>query len=176
MIDKAGESNAVKKAAVKDYGWDAGDVQVSAVNKLDRDHCSFFRATNTAQKDRAPAEYVVLPNGEVAGSKKAAAVLKACGRGAPAEWWAQVVTRLSGEVRGVVVDPQHAPSALRKIRAAGGEWSPPELRSTTSSTTVSFYTIQYEEGVPYAVSAALSNKGALTVESRKLVAPAPGSK
>lgn len=172
MIDKTGESHAVKNAAAKDFGWDPGDVQVATVGKLDRNNCTFFRATNTAQKDRAPAEYAVLPNGEVVGAKNAAAVLNACGRGAPAEWWAQVVTRLSGEVRGVVVDPKNAPSALRKIRAAGNEWSPPALRSTGTSTTVSFYTIHYEEGAPYEVNAALSASGALTVETRKLVAGA----
>ncbi|MCK6550550.1 hypothetical protein L6R52_32230, partial [Myxococcota bacterium] len=104
-------------------------------------------------------------------SAGAATVLRTCGRGAPAEWWAQVVTRLSGRVRGVVVDPVNAPSAIRKLRAAGREWAPPALKVGPGSTTLTFFTIEYERGVPYEVVAKLPSRGELTVELRELTPP-----
>jgi hypothetical protein len=162
-------NNSIKNAAAKDHGWNAGDVQVGTVERLNRNGCSFFRATNSAQMGRQPAEYAVLPDGKVVGSAGAARVLKECGKDAPAEWWAQVITRFSGKVSGIVVDPKNAPSALRKIREAGGEYSPPKLVTERGSTSVTFYTIQYEEGLPYEVKAALTSTGTLAVDSKKLL-------
>lgn len=165
MIDRA-TKNLVLRTAVKEHGWKPGDVRIGAVEKLERNGCSFYRATNTAQVGRPPSEYALLPNGEIVGANGAEKVLRACGKDAPAEWWAQVVTRLSGKVRGLVVAPRSAPTAVRKMRAAGKEWTPPKMVAAAGTTSLVFYTMHYEEGVPYEVKVALPAKGALSVTSK----------
>lgn len=171
-----GQADRVKQAATGDYAWDAGDIEVSSVRDLDREGCRFFRATNTAQAGRQPAEYVTLPDGRIIGGQgtdtsRAATLLQSCGAGAPAQWWAQVITRYSGRVGGVVVDPVNAPSAIRKIREAGGDYAPPRLATDAGSTSIVFYAMHYERGMPYEVKATLSD-GALSVDAREL-APDP---
>ena len=171
MNDTASQVSAIESAVTTDYGWNPGDVQVDAVSRLDRNGCMFYRASNTARLDSQPAEYVVLPDGQLvgAGGTSAATVLQACGKNAPAEWWAQVITRFSGKVRGVVADPETTPSALRKIREAGGEYAPPTLTTDAGSTKITFYTMHYELSTPYEVKAVLSGDGALRIDTRKIV-------
>jgi len=171
MNDTASQVSAIESAVTTDHGWNPGDVQIGSVSRLDRNGCMFYRATNTARLDSQPAEYVALPDGQVvgAGETSAATVLQACGKDAPAEWWAQVITRFSDKVRGVVADPETTPSALRKIREAGGEYTPPTLSTDAGSTKITFYTMHYEESAPYEVKAVLSSDGTLRVDTRKVV-------
>lgn len=169
MLEARDQVRAVKTAAATEREWDPSDITVGSVSDLDRGGCAFYRASNEAQLDSQPTHYAVLPDGQVVGSvatdpSALAAVLRACGHDAPAEWWAQVITRFSGEVGGVVVDPETAPSAVRKIREAGAEYAPPTLVTDSGSTTVTFYVMHYEEGTPYRVTAVLSGDGTLRVD------------
>ena len=154
----------VKQAAAREHGWPVADVEASVVEALSREGCTFYRASNPTRLDQPPLEYAVLSDGLV--TRDAAEVLRRCGRGAPPMWWAQVATRL-GRVRGILVD-EHAPSAIRKILAAGADWAP-RVAAGDQDTSLSFFTVDYEQGVVLRVQARLPTRGDLTVEQVALL-------
>jgi hypothetical protein len=158
----------VQAAAARAHGWQQADVRVGEVKALSRAGCAFYRASDPTRLDQAPAEYVVLPEGAV--TQDAAEVLRRCGAGAPTAWWAQVIARLGG-VRGVVVD-EHAPSARRRLEAAGTTWTPPRLEVTPRGTALTFYTVDYERGGVHRVQANLPPKGPLAVRQVQVAPPA----
>src|SRR5690606_22679726 len=101
--------------------------------------CRFLRATQRTRPGSHAAQFALLPGDRLVDSfaadgASADAILRACGASAPAEWWAQVVTRFGG-VGGVLVDPETSPSALRKIREAGHEYAPPALDDARRTIT-----------------------------------------
>lgn len=165
MATKQHPGVTVQQAAARDHGWRLADVKVGELKDLKRGGCAFFRASDPTRLDQAPADYAVLPSGQVA--QDVGQVLRKCGQGAPAEWWAQVIARLGG-VRGILVD-QHAPSALRKLRAAGAEWAPPALKATRAGTALRFFTTDYESGAVFQVQATLPSLGPLVVEQEQVV-------
>lgn len=162
--------DAVKAAAAQHAGWDPADVQVGQVEGLDRGGCRFYRASNPSRTDAAPIEYATLPDGTLVGGDAAqareriGAVLQSCGRGAPATWWAQVVSRYAGS-GGVLVD-ENAGSAIRRLREAGIQDHAPQLRSDGPATVLVYYTHDYERGRTQEVTATLDAGGRLSVQSR----------
>lgn len=164
MGEHQNPGQAVQAAAARDHGWKLTDVRVGEVKELKRGGCAFFRASDPTRVGQAPADYAVLPGGQLA--KGATEVLRQCGQGAPGEWWAQVIARFGG-VPGILVD-KHAPSAIRKIRAAGEEWKAPELVASGGTTALTFYTVEYELGRVYRVQASLPARGALSVKQEQI--------
>lgn len=153
----------VKESVAQANGWPLHEIEVAEVHGLRQAGCTFYRAYNPEYMDLAPTDRAVLPDGQVA--EDAAEVLRECGTDAPAAWWAGVVDRLGG-VPGLLVDA-HAPSAIRKIRAAGGDWTP-SLEVHADGATVDFFTVDYEASAVFQVKATLPREGALIVEQRGL--------
>lgn len=155
----------IQEMAAREHGWRLADVRVGEVKALRHGGCAVYRASDPTRLDQQPAEYAVLPGGEVA--RGATEVLRRCGQGASAQWWAQVITRLGG-ARGILVD-EHAPSALRKLRAAGAKGSAPQLEVTAHGTSVTFYTVDYEGGGVSRVQAVLPDQGELVVRQAEVM-------
>lgn len=165
-VDVSKETQQAAKARVAEaLGGSASEVEISAEPALDLGGCRFLRATHRARPGSPAGQFALLPDDRVVDSfaadgASADAILRACGAQAPAEWWAQVVTRFGG-VGGVLVDPQNSPSAVRKIREAGAEYAPPTLDGARRMIT--FFVIHYEENKPYKVTARLADAGGLQV-------------
>src|SRR5688500_9791709 len=166
------QPDAVKAAAAQQRGWDQGDIEVGRVEKLDRGGCRFYRASNPARTDAAPVEYAFLPDGSLVGGDReqtkarVGALLQACGSDAPADWWAQVVSRFAG-TGGLVVD-ENAPSAIRRLRKAGIQDPAPSLRRDGDSTVLTYFSNDYELSRTREVTATLDAQGRLSVESKEI--------
>lgn len=166
------QPDAIKAAAAQQRGWDQGDIEVGRVEKLDRGGCRFYRASNPARIDARPVEFAFLPDGTLVGGDReqavarAGALLQACGSDAPADWWAQVVSRFAG-TSGVVVD-ENAPSAIRRLRKAGIEDHAPSLRRDGDSTVLTYFSNDYELSRTREVTATLDTQGRLSVESKEI--------
>ena len=165
-VEMSKEAQRAAKARVAEaLGGSAADVELSAEPELDFGGCRFLRATHRARPGSHSGQFAVLPDDRMVDSfaadgASADAILRACGAQASAEWWAQVVTRFGG-VGGVLVDPQNAPSALRRIREAGETYAPPTLDGARRAIT--FFVIHYEENRPYKVQAQLADAGGLKI-------------
>lgn len=164
--------DAIKAAAARERDWDEGDVEVGRVEKLDRGGCRFYRASNPARIDARPAEYAFLPDGTLVGGDRAqaeasvGALLQICGKDAPPEWWAQVVSRFAGS-GGLVVD-ENAPSAIRRLRKAGIQDHAPSLRRDGDATVLTYFSNDYERSRTREVTATLDAQGRLSVESKEI--------
>ncbi len=166
MAVKDDALEAIQTTLLSDFGWRKQDIELSAEPDLDRAGCHFLRATNKARPGAAVARFAVLPDVGVLSTStdgaSASTILRACGDQAPGVWWAHIITRFDGQVPGVVVDPKTTPSAIRKIRAAGRAYSPPELNRNGAAASVSFFTLDHERGVVYQVDAELTDDELVT--------------
>lgn len=163
-------TSRIKQAAARDQHWDKDVVEVGLVDTIAHGGCRFYRASNPSQTDRLPVEYALLPDGQtlVTGTTHdaAARILQACGMDAPATWWAQVVSRYA-PAGGVLVD-EHAPSAIRRIDAAGHAGYLPALRAEGGAKVLTFYTHDYARDATWQVTARLDAGGKLTIEKSAL--------
>lgn len=159
MTDNDAVQQKAKARMVEALGGTPADIELSALPALDFEGCHFLRATHRARLGSQPGQFAVLPDQRVVDSyakdgASAEAILRACGAKAPAGWWASIVTAFGG-VGGVLVDPENAPSAIRKIRQAGEAYAPPALGADGEDRTLTFYVIHYEENLTYKVQARL---------------------
>lgn len=171
--ERSGERAAEVTAAVaRDHGWSKDQIVVGSMDALSVGGCEVYRVSNRARLDSQPVHYAVLPDGTlVSGSQRggdsgAEAVLRACGQNAPAEWWAQVVSRFA-PVGGVMVD-DHAPSAIRRIRQSGAASYQPVLQPKDGAKVLTFYSNDYERSTTYRVTATLDAAGKLSIDKSAL--------
>ncbi|MEP7044877.1 MAG: hypothetical protein ABI843_17575 [Dokdonella sp.] len=167
-------------AAARTYHWIAADVEVRPNDELDRDGCHFFMAIDTNAASHAVGNYALLADGRLAGvditgNAAAAALLKACGRGASADWWASVVVRFSEQVGGLVLTADGNPFAIRKIKDAGVEFVPPALERDGDATRLAFFVMDVGLNQPSHVQADLSASGTLDVAVTPVQVPARAS-
>lgn len=160
-------------AAAKDQHWDAAKVKVMPKTELDRAGCSFYTAVPEDRAVSAPGYFGLLPDGRVAGidvrgDDAAAALLTACGREAPADWWAIVVARFSDSIGGSVLTAGGNPFGIRKVRERGATFAPPTLSRSATGDVLSFFVYDAELQVPHQVRALLSADGKLRVDSKAL--------
>lgn len=166
------QPDAIKAAVARQQGWDPDDIEVGRVEKLDRAGCRFYRASNPAHTDAQPVEVAFLPDGSLIGGDREqtrarlGGLLQACGADAPAEWWAQVVSRYAG-TGGLIVD-ENAPSAIRRLRKAGIQDPAPSLRRDGDSTVLTYFSNDYERSRTHEVTATLDTQGQLSVESKEI--------
>ncbi|HEY0230518.1 MAG TPA: hypothetical protein VGC55_04650 [Dokdonella sp.] len=163
-------------AAARTYRWSAADVEVRPHEELDRAGCRFFIAVNTREPAHVVGNYALLPDRRLAGvnptgNAAAAALLQACGQGAPADWWADVLVRFSDQVGGLVLTADGNPFAIRKVKDAGVEFAAPVL-TRDDATRLSFFVMDIGLGVPSRVQAVLSDDGTLDIQVTPVQAPA----
>jgi hypothetical protein len=160
-------------AAAKDQRWNAAKVKLMPKVELDRAGCSFYMAVPEDRAVAAPGYFGLLPDGRVAGidvrgDDAAAALLSACGKEAPADWWATVVLRFGNSIGGSLLTADGNPFGIRKVGERGGKFTPPTLNRSATGAELSFFVYDADLQVPHQVSAQLSADGKLRVNSKAL--------
>lgn len=160
-------------AAAKELHWNAARVKLVPKQELDRDGCSFYAAVPEDRAVSAPGYFGLLPDGrvigiDVRGDEAAAALLTACGKEAPADWWATVVARFSQSIGGSVLTADGNPFGIRKVRERGANFAPPSLTRNAAGAELSFFVYDAELQIPYQVHAKLSAEGQLRVDAKPL--------
>jgi hypothetical protein len=147
------------------YQWRADEVDVRESDLSPAGTCRFYRATNRARMDAGAVHVAVTPDDAlIAASNDATAaadVLHRCGAQAPAEWWAEVVSRFSGRAAGKVVLPDDKLS-VNLVEATGEPYAAPRLARDASGTTLHYFVLQ-RAIVPASVEATLDAKGGLSL-------------
>jgi hypothetical protein len=148
----------VAQAALAEHGWKPDEVRVDAVEGLGRQGCAVYTVAHTVKPLSYQGVYAVLPGGRLVGRKDPLAleaVLDACGAGAPAIWWAEVVTwfhpRLGAGV--ALRDEQHKPSVTRKLAARGQPFTAPALGSEGGTQVLRFLLLEPEANLVFEVRA-----------------------
>jgi hypothetical protein len=158
----------IKKDVSVSLGWKANEVRVDPLPDLKRGKCSFFTAAQTVRPIPYMPTYVALDNDAlVSGTDPSALakIYKSCGADAPASWQAEVIDRFHKDLGGVVVrDEQRDGPAVRKLRSMGKTFTPP----TVTGATVSFFMLDPEAFILYAVKAERQADGNFKVEKNAL--------
>jgi hypothetical protein len=163
----------IAEAAHAEHGWKPEEVHVDEAQTLRRETCSFYEVRHTVLPLSYLANYALLPDGRVvgpAGKGAAARILDGCGNGAPAGWWAEVVTRFHESLgEGAVLhDEAQDAEVIRKMREAGKSFSPPSLRSEGGTKKLSFYLMEYEAYILFQVTATRQADGTLQVSETEV--------
>ncbi|MDO5623306.1 MAG: hypothetical protein Q4G71_01295 [Pseudomonadota bacterium] len=150
-------------------------VEITPMPRLNmRGNCLLFTARQRQLLDGPVFAYAVLPDHTVIGPHEqgsATQVLRVCGEGADAHWWANVVSRFA-DAGGMLVD-EHAPSVTRRIKASGATDHHPVMERTAASTVVTFYTHDYALNQTWRVTATLASRGELTIDKQALNPSSP---
>lgn len=165
-----------RDAAAQRRGWKPATVRVKHVQRLSRDGCAVYAAMPTDRTAHAAAYFAELADGRLAGDDPrgdaaAAAVLRACGHGAPADWWAQIVSSFGDSVGGAVLTADGDPYAIRRLRERGVAFEPPALKAGAGGATeLRFFAVEPDRDALLHVLARLGADGRLEVERRELPA------
>lgn len=161
---------AVRAKAAQEFASQPRDIEVLPMPGLAmRQGCRFFTARDPKLVDGPAFGYAVLPDQTVLGTRtaqRAARILTACGVQGDALWWAGVVARFD-DAGGMLVD-EHAPSAIRRIRASGAPGWQPTLDASADGTVVTFYTHDYALSQTWHVRATLTPQGELRLDKTAL--------
>ena len=161
---------AVRSMAAQEFAWPPRSIEVTPMARLGaRQGCRFFAARHTRLLDGPVLGYAVLPDQALLGARqpdRAARILTACGQGEDALWWAGVAARFA-DAGGLLVD-EHAPTAIRRIRASGAPGWQPTLDASADGTVVTFYTHDYALSQTWHVRATLTPQGELRLDKTAL--------
>jgi hypothetical protein len=165
----------IAEAAHADNGWKVEDVRVDEVERLRRGSCSFYTVGHKVRPIPFHGNYALV-GGKVMRSgdgNAVAKILDACGKGAPADWWAEIVTRFHRDLGvGVVLRDENVRSDItRQLAAAGQRFTAPAM--DPGKTSITFLLLDPETYVLYRVHAARTPGGPVTVE--KSVVPLPAA-
>lgn len=160
-------------AVAKAQQWNAAKIELLPKAELDRAGCSFYTAVPQDRAISTPGYFGLLPDGRVAGmdvlgDDAAAALLTACGREAPADWWAAVIVRFSRSIGGSVLTADGNPFGIRKVRERGALFAPPVLSRGAAGTEIRFFVYDPQVQTPHQVRALLAVDGKLQIESKAL--------
>lgn len=174
MDDKVRQK--IAEAARAEYGWKVDEVRIDEVERLRRLSCSFYTAGSTVRPLSYQANYALLPGNQVIGigdGHAVAKILDACSAGAPADWWAEIITRFHRDLGGGIVlsDEKVRPDVVRELTQAGATFSPPAF----GKQSVSFLLLNPETYVLYRVQATRTAGGPVEVVKTKLLGKAPGT-
>lgn len=162
----------IAEAAAEEHGWKVDEVRVDEVERLRRPSCSFYTAAHTVLPLSYQSNYGLLGGEQVIGvgdGNVVAKILDGCSAGAPAEWWAEIVTRFHRDLgAGIVLrDENTRPDLVRKMVEAGKTFAPPALDKGKQSLT--FLLLNPETYVLYRIQAMRSAGGAVEVVKTKML-------
>jgi hypothetical protein len=163
----------IAQAVQADYNWKADEVSVTEVESMRRPNCSFYTVAHKVRPVSFVLNYAALPGGEVVGfndDESVTKILDACGSDAPADWWAEVVTRFHGELGAghVLHTEQDDPLAVDRMKQAGQSFSRPALSSGGGVKTLSYYLMENEASVLDHVEATRREDGSVEVRLTKV--------
>jgi hypothetical protein len=152
----------------KEQGWKTDEVRVDEVERLRHGSCTFYTAGHTVRPLSYQLNYAVLKGDTVISlvdDKAVSKIVEACGKDAPAGWWAEIVTRFHQDLgSGVVLhDAKQNTGAVAKIETAKKEFAPPTFGNEKGSKTVTFYMLEPESFLIYSVNATFNPDGIVAV-------------
>lgn len=162
----------IAEAIHTEYGWKTAEVALDEVERMRRGSCSFYTARSTVRPLSYQPNYAVLRGSEVIGISDHDAVTKivdACSADAPADWWAEVITRFHQDVGGGIVlsDESVRPDIVRKLAKAGKAFTPPAFGDGKQS--ISFLLLDPEPYILYSVKATRTSTGSFEIVKTKLL-------
>jgi hypothetical protein len=162
----------IAEAAHTEYGWNANEVRVDEVERLRRRACSFYTVAHTVRPLSYQANYGLLAGKEVIGNgdgKVVAKILDSCAADAPAEWWAEIVTRFHRDLGAgiVLVDESTRPDVFRRLKEAGKPFTPPTL--DPARKVLRYLLLDPETNVVYRVEAKRTAGGEIEVSKSELL-------
>ena len=158
----------IAKTVEAQRGWKANEFEIEEEESLNRGSCSFYTALSKVQMLSYLPNYAVISGETVVSVRDKQAVskiLSACGSDAPADWWAEIVTRYSQELgNGVVLtNANEFPNVIARMRDAKKEFAPPKFSDDPNGKTVSFALLEGEAMLVYFVTATRAKDGNVTV-------------
>ena len=169
----------IAEAAHTEYGWKLDQIRVDELEGLRRPTCSFYTAGNAVRPLSYEGNYALLPGNHVVGigdEQAASKILDTCSEGTSANWWAEIITRFTGDLGGglVLSDENERPDIVRKLAGAGLKFTAPTFGENKSS--VSFLLLDAEHYILYRVEAKRAADGKVEVaKTRVLGGPAQNS-
>jgi len=162
----------IAEAAHAEYGWKLDQIRVDELEELRRPTCSFYTAGNTVRPVSYEGNYALLPGNHVLSirdEQAAAKILDTCSEGTSATWWAEIVTRFTGDLGGglVLSDENERPDIVRKLAAAGLKFTTPTFGDNKRS--VSFLLLDAEHYVLYRIEAKRSADGKMEVAKTRVL-------
>ena len=162
----------IAEAVHAEYGWKVEEVEINEVERLRRSSCAFFTTASKVRPLSYQPNYAVLRGTEVIGigdHEAASKILDVCSEDAPADWWAEIITRFHQDVGGGVVlsDESVRPDVVRKLAKAGKSFTPPTFDDSKSS--VSFLLLDPEAYIVYSVKATRIPSGKVEAVKTKLL-------
>lgn len=154
-------------------GWSRQDFDLFDNASLNRDGCEFFSAASRRVLDAPVVDFAKLTDGNVVNTFEngsldiARTIVDACGAGASADWWAEIIVRFSGRITGQLVRTGDA-HAIREIERQVGVYERPVILEKNGQKHVSFYTFDYEIDSAFMNSIDRSPQGYLNLSSRRL--------
>ena len=86
----------IAKIVQAERGWKANEIEIEEEESLKRGSCSFYIALSNVRMLSYLPNYAVI-SGEtvisISDKQAVSKILNACGSDAPADWWAEIVTR-----------------------------------------------------------------------------------
>jgi hypothetical protein len=170
MDDKVRQK--IAEVAAEENGWKVDEVRVDEVEELRRPSCSFYTADHTVRPISYLSNYALLGQQQVLGAgdgSRVGKIIASCSDGAPADWWAEIVTRFHHELgEGVVLqDKETRPEMTRKLAEAGKPFAPPTLDRKTHS--LSYLFLDPETYVLYHIQARPAPNGSIEVVKGKVL-------
>jgi hypothetical protein len=162
----------IEEAAAKEYGWKMNEVRVDEVERLRRPSCSFYTVAHTVRPLSYQGNYALLGGEQVVGTGDGdvvAKILDSCSAGAPAEWWAEIVTRFHRDLgSGIVLrDENTRPDVVRKLKEAGKAFAAPALDN--GKMPLRYLLLNPETYTLYRIEATRSAGGAVEVSKSKVL-------
>lgn len=169
----------IAEEARAEHGWEVDEVRVDEVERLRRPSCAFYTVGHTVRPLSYQANYALIKGNEIVRTGDGSAVAKildACSEGAPAEWWAEIVTRFHRDLgSGIVLrDENTRPDVTRKLAAAGQKFEPPVIDEAKQS--LSFLLLNPETYVLYRVQAKRGAGGAVEVVKNRVALAAANAR
>lgn len=162
----------IAEAAAEENGWKADEVRVDEVERLRRPACAFYAARHKVQPLSYVRNFALLGGQQIMGvgdAKGVAKILDTCSGDAPADWWAEIVTRFHPDLGGGIVlhDENTRLDIPQKLKQAGRTFVRPTLDKAKQS--LNYLILNPETRVVYNIQATRSGGGAVEVVKTKVL-------
>lgn len=164
----------LEQAAASERHWKPDEVEIHELPEIQLPACAFFVVSHKVLPMAFPANYAVLGEGQLVSDtdpEAAAKIFAACDSRSPssAGAWAEVLARFHPDVAPgtVLYEKDRAPTAVKRLEAAGKSFTPPSLSPGQDGFTVQFFLMNYETSVLSNVEATRQADGKVVVQKTK---------
>jgi hypothetical protein len=162
----------IAEAAAKEDDWKADEVRIDEKEDLRRPSCSFYIASHKVRPLSYVRNFALLNGDAVVGAgdgRVVGRILDDCSADAPADWWAEIITRFHTDLGGGVVlhDENTRSDVTRQLAKAGKSFYAPVLEKAQQS--VRFLLFDPESGGIYRIDAKRDPSGAIGVAQTEVL-------